>query len=109
MMIKTEEGACPLCRASNWEAVVNWEMQRRVRDIHVFCQYEDRGCRWQGELRDFKDHVSNCSMRNVPQLVSLLGLKSMDGSESPTSRTTSVPPILTVSDKNVMTTFALHP
>ena len=61
-----------MCKASEWSAVLNKELQRQVNSLRVFCHHEDRGCRWQGELRDFHHHVQSCPMRDAPLMTELL-------------------------------------
>jgi hypothetical protein len=70
--IQMMEGVCPLCKSAEWSTVLNKELQRQVKSLRVFCRHEDRGCRWQGELRDFDKHVESCQMRDAPQLTKLL-------------------------------------
>ena len=65
-------GVCPLCKSAEWSTVLNKELQRQVKSLRVFCRHEDRGCRWQGELRDFDKHVESCQMRDAPQMTELL-------------------------------------
>ena len=65
-------GVCPLCKSAEWSTVLNKELQRQVKSLRVFCRHEDRGCRWQGELRDFDKHVESCQMRDAPQMTALL-------------------------------------
>lgn len=58
-----QKGKCPLCKESKWNTVLNKDVQRKVKDLRVFCHYEHKGCRWQGELRDFDNHVVLCSTK----------------------------------------------
>ena len=66
--IQREKGVCPLCQDSSWTTMLNKHFQRQVTSLQVFCRYEDRGCRWQGEITVFQPHVEYCSAKDAPKM-----------------------------------------
>ena len=65
--ILKEGGACPLCNAANWATVLSKHFQREVKQLHVLCRYQDKGCKWKGELAAFQLHIQSCGfqVRNI--------------------------------------------
>ena len=65
--IKGEKGACPLCKETNLDASLDKHFRRQVKALPVFCHHKDRGCEWQGELSNLKNHVQgqSCPMKNT--------------------------------------------
>ena len=67
--IQGEGGPCPLCKAPDWSTVLNKHLSRQVKELHVFCRYKEKRCRWKGELSDFTQHVQSCQYRYLCQSV----------------------------------------
>ena len=63
--IQEEGGACPMCKTAHWTSYLSKHFQREVRELHVLCQYKDRGCNWQGELASFHRHICSCRFEQV--------------------------------------------
>ena len=63
--LQKDRKTCPLCRAKEWKAELNKELQEKVNVLQVFCRHVDRGCQWQGELRQFSSHVQSCPMEDA--------------------------------------------
>lgn len=70
LRIQWEGKPCPLCKRSDWTTQLNKELQDKVGSLTVFCPNIDRGCQWEGELRDFDSHIESCSLRDAPLLTS---------------------------------------
>ena len=49
--------ACPVCRNQEFTTVVNKQVDRLVRSLHIFCTNKGKGCNWQGELNDIDNHL----------------------------------------------------
>ena len=62
MRIQGEGGACPLCKEPHLNTMLDKNIRRQVNELRVFCNHEDRGCGWQGQLSDLEHHVHSCSM-----------------------------------------------
>ena len=48
---------CPLCKTEGFVAVIDKNIQRRIRALRVYCQFRAKGCEWEGELRDLEQHL----------------------------------------------------
>ena len=60
---KAEKGACPFCRRSIWNTMLDKKFQRQVRELRVFCSHRKSvGCTWIGELSSLKHHLKSCSL-----------------------------------------------
>ena len=49
--------ACPVCRNEQFSSVPNLQVDRIIRNLHVYCP--NNGCTWQGELNAITSHFSN--------------------------------------------------
>ena len=49
--------ACPVCRNREFTTVVNKQVDRLVKSLHIFCTNKGKGCKWQGELNDIDNHL----------------------------------------------------
>ena len=61
-------GACPVCRSQEFTTVVNKQVDRLVKSLCIFCTNKNKGCKWQGELIDIDNHLSNsdgCQFEDV--------------------------------------------
>ena len=59
-----------MCKTDGFVAVVDKNMQRRIRALTVRCRFRGKGCDWQGELRELADHLDpargHCEYNEVP-------------------------------------------
>ena len=51
--------ACPVCRNQEFTTVVNKQVDRLVKSLHIFCTNKGKGCKWQGELNNIDNHLHN--------------------------------------------------
>ena len=51
--------ACAVCRQDNFGSMINKQIDREIRALHIYCTNEKKGCEWQGELNDIKNHFGN--------------------------------------------------
>ncbi|XP_011410253.1 PREDICTED: TNF receptor-associated factor 4-like [Amphimedon queenslandica] len=49
---------CPLCKASNFEVMIDKGLQRTINGLRVKCIYNDSSCDWIGQLQGLSDHMS---------------------------------------------------
>ena len=58
-LLSIYETKCPTCREPDAlkRAQFNKYHQRLVNNLKVRCQYYDKGCEWEGEIRDLKNHL----------------------------------------------------
>ncbi|XP_065885284.1 TNF receptor-associated factor 4-like [Dysidea avara] len=59
---------CPVCRAEEFMAYINKQLDRELKSLHVMCSNKESGCEWQGVLNDIKYHLENidgCLYENV--------------------------------------------
>ena len=62
---KTITYACPVCRDSEFSVVLNKQIDRAVRSLHVYCTNEKEGCKWQGEVNNIDTHLRSCQFEGV--------------------------------------------
>ena len=48
--------ACPICKQSGFNTMLDKNDQRRVLGLKVFCSMKKEGCKWVGELRHLSNH-----------------------------------------------------
>jgi len=53
----TQYKACPMCKGDHFFAYSNKQIDREVRSLHVYCTNKQKGCRWQGELKNIRSHI----------------------------------------------------
>ena len=59
---------CPMCRSSKFETFPNKQNERLIKSLAVFCTNKDKGCEWQGEVNDIKNHLERnggCQFQEV--------------------------------------------
>ncbi|XP_065900209.1 TNF receptor-associated factor 4-like [Dysidea avara] len=68
--VSTVSDTCPVCRNEEFVTVPNKQVDRAVRNLHVFCTNKEKGCEWQGEVNDIVNHFGNskagCQFEEVP-------------------------------------------
>ena len=37
----------------------NKQLDREIKSLHIYCKNKEKGCKWQGELNDINNHLSN--------------------------------------------------
>jgi len=52
-------GQCPVCRQEGFAAYINKQLDREIKSLHVMCTNKEKGCKWQGELNNIKNHLGN--------------------------------------------------
>ena len=63
--LKKSDTRCPNCR----EKLRYFPDKRAIRNIlqlRVYCEREEEGCMWEGEVRDAETHLDSCPYRLVP-------------------------------------------
>ena len=61
--LRRDGKACPMCSAEGWGAVLDKYHRRRVQQVRVRCWHRDRGCTWEGEVKEVKRHSDSCTRR----------------------------------------------
>ena len=51
--------ACPTCRQEHFGSMINKQIDREIRSLHIYCTNKEKGCEWQGELNDIRNHLGN--------------------------------------------------
>ena len=49
--------SCPMCKTVGFVAVVDKNIQRKIRALSARCRFYEKGCRWEGELRSLMEHL----------------------------------------------------
>ena len=66
--IRPSANICPICRKEGLVTYPNFQLDREIRCLHVYCINKERGCEWQGEVNNIKDHLGNsngCQFQEV--------------------------------------------
>ena len=58
---KSVDFACPMCRKEEpeFKTVPYKALEREIKALQVYCTNKEKGCKWQGELNDINNHLSN--------------------------------------------------
>ena len=51
--------ACPTCRQEHFGSMINKQIDREIRNLHIYCTNKEKGSEWQGELNDISNHLRN--------------------------------------------------
>ncbi len=53
---------CPSCQQPiSKDGIVNDKnLQKEIQSLEVYCTNKDKGCNWEGTLRDFQTHLETC-------------------------------------------------
>ena len=55
-----------MCRSENFNSYINKQVDRKVKNLLVYCNKKEEGCQWKGELNDVNDHAHNsCQFQKV--------------------------------------------
>ena len=61
----TPPQACPICRSKNYKIFVNKQIDREVHNLKVFCSNKERGCMWNGKIKEMQNHLESCDYEMV--------------------------------------------
>ena len=50
---------CPVCRDEEFMTFPNKQLDREIKNLYIYCTNKGKGCEWQGELNDIKNHLGN--------------------------------------------------
>ena len=50
---------CPLCRKEGFVSYPNWQLDREIKSLYIYCTNKEKGCEWCGELCDINNHLGN--------------------------------------------------
>ena len=56
---KTSNSICPVCHDEEFKTFSNKAIDREVKELHIHCTNKEKGCEWQGELKDISNHLGN--------------------------------------------------
>ena len=56
--VKASNGACPMCKEREFQAMVNKERLRIINGLQVYCTNRSRGCQWKRELKNLSIHLN---------------------------------------------------
>lgn len=51
---------CPKCDGREFIDTPSKKIQNEISKLTVFCSLKDRGCDWEGQVRDFDEHEGKC-------------------------------------------------
>ena len=59
--------ACPICREERFKIFPNKQLDRKIKELHVYCVNRRSGCTWAGEMSGLDRHVdADCQFVDVP-------------------------------------------
>ena len=61
----TPPQVCPICQSTSYEVFANKQIEREVQSLKVFCSNKERGCIWNGEIKDMQSHLESCDYEMV--------------------------------------------
>ena len=51
---------CPICRKEGFVSYPNWQLDREIKNLLIYCTNKEKGCEWYGGVYDINNHLSNC-------------------------------------------------
>ena len=67
---------CPICR-SFLQITMAVQIDRSIKCLNVYCEYERNGCRWIGQVEGIKKHMKECLFYPVPCEYQIIGCKKL--------------------------------
>ena len=55
----TRYASCSMCKDDDFNTFCNKQINREVLSIRVYCTNKEKGCEWEGEIRDISIHLEN--------------------------------------------------
>ena len=49
---------CPVCRKTGLVTYPNFQLDREIGSLHVYCINKERGCEWKGEVNYISQHIN---------------------------------------------------
>ena len=53
--------SCPFCRKDDFKLIKNFDLQKSIYNLKVFCIYRKSGCMWSGKLKEGEAHLHECA------------------------------------------------
>ena len=58
--------SCPICREEKFKIFPNKQLDREIKELHVYCINRSSGCTWSGEMNDMDKHINaDCQFVNI--------------------------------------------
>ena len=64
----TQYASCSMCEDEHFTTFCNKQINREVRGLRIYCTNKEKGCEWEGEIRDISAHIGNndgCQFKEV--------------------------------------------
>ena len=61
----TQYASCSMCKDVQFNAFCNKQINREVQNLHAYCTNKEKGCEWEGEVRDISNHLNGCQFEEV--------------------------------------------
>ena len=64
---RVDSSECPVCREEQKESEIflnNYD-KREIMSLKIYCDQQEKGCRWKGELRERETHNEICGYVDV--------------------------------------------
>ena len=55
----TQYASCSMCKEEHFNTFCNKQINREVQCLRVYCTNKEKGCEWEGEVRDINTHLEN--------------------------------------------------
>ncbi|XP_019860846.1 PREDICTED: TNF receptor-associated factor 5-like, partial [Amphimedon queenslandica] len=56
--VKASNGSCPMCKEKEYQAIPDKKCSRIINGLEVYCSNKEKGCQWQGELKNMSTHIN---------------------------------------------------
>ena len=56
--VRASNGACPMCKEQDYQAVADRRCFRIINGMQIYCTNREKGCQWEGELRNLCIHLN---------------------------------------------------
>lgn len=54
---------CPICRVEKVATFPNFQLEREIKNLNIYCTNKKKGCSWRGEISDIDHHLSKTEQR----------------------------------------------
>ena len=61
----TQYASCSMCKDEHFNTFCNKQINREVQSLRVYCTNKEKGCEWEGEVRDISAHLDGCQFEGV--------------------------------------------
>ena len=57
--------SCFMCKDVQFNTFCNKQINREVQNLRMYCTNKEKGCEWEGEVRDISAHLDGCQFEEM--------------------------------------------